>query len=280
MNKRKTIYWLMMLPALIFLLVFMVVPIVFIIQQSLISEAGAFRFERYAQILTSARDWKAIGLTIGVALLVTGFCELLAYPVAYLMARTKSRSWKTVFYIILVSPLLTSVVIRSFAWIVLLTQNGIINTILIAAGVTEKPLTLLWNLKAVILVYVQVLLPFAVMPLSSAFEEISTDYEKASKSLGMGRVATFFKITLPLTITGAVSGGVMVFALTAGSYITPLLIGGGRQDFLPVRIYQQAIQLMDLQGAGAYSCVLLILVLLIILPVEYALKRWERKVYG
>ena len=280
MNKRKTIYWLMMLPALIFLLVFMVVPIVFIIQQSLISEAGAFSFERYAQILTSARDWKAIGLTIGVALLVTGFCELLAYPVAYLMARTKSRSWKTVFYIILVSPLLTSVVIRSFAWIVLLTQNGIINTILIAAGVTEKPLTLLWNLKAVILVYVQVLLPFAVMPLSSAFEEISTDYEKASKSLGMGRVATFFKITLPLTVTGAVSGGVMVFALTAGSYITPLLIGGGRQDFLPVRIYQQAIQLMDLQGAGAYSCVLLILVLLILLPVEYALKRWERKVYG
>lgn len=280
MNKRKTIYWLMMLPALIFLLVFMVVPIVFIIQQSLISEAGAFSFERYAQILTSARDWKAIGLTIGVALLVTGFCELLAYPVAYLMARTKSRSWKTVFYIILVSPLLTSVVIRSFAWIVLLTQNGIINTILIAAGVTEKPLTLLWNLKAVILVYVQVLIPFAVMPLSSAFEEISTDYEKASKSLGMGRVATFFKITLPLTVTGAVSGGVMVFALTAGSYITPLLIGGGRQDFLPVRIYQQAIQLMDLQGAGAYSCVLLILVLLIILPVEYALKRWERKVYG
>lgn len=280
MNKRKTIYWLMMLPALIFLLVFMVVPIVFIIQQSLISEAGAFSFERYAQILTSARDWKAIGLTIGVALLVTGFCELLAYPVAYLMARTKSRSWKTVFYIILVSPLLTSVVIRSFAWIVLLTQNGIINTILIAAGVTEKPLTLLWNLKAVILVYVQVLLPFAVMPLSSAFEEISTDYEKASKSLGMGRVATFFKITLPLTVTGAVSGGVMVFALTAGSYITPLLIGGGRQDFLPVRIYQQAIQLMDLQGAGAYSCVLLILVLLIILSVEYALKRWERKVYG
>ena len=280
MNKRKTIYWLMMLPALIFLLVFMVVPIVFIIQQSLISEAGAFSFERYAQILTSARDWKAIGLTIGVALLVTGFCELLAYPVAYLMARTKSRSWKTVFYIILVSPLLTSVVIRSFAWIVLLTQNGIINTILIAAGVTEKPLTLLWNLKAVILVYVQVLLPFAVMPLSSAFEEISTDYEKASKSLGMGRVATFFKITLPLTVTGAVSGGGMVFALTAGSYITPLLIGGGRQDFLPVRIYQQAIQLMDLQGAGAYSCVLLILVLLIILPVEYALKRWERKVYG
>lgn len=280
MNKRKTIYWLMMLPALIFLLVFMVVPIVFIIQQSLISEAGAVSFERYAQILTSARDWKAIGLTIGVALLVTGFCELLAYPVAYLMARTKSRNWKTVFYIILVSPLLTSVVIRSFAWIILLTQNGIINTILIAAGVTEKPLTLLWNLKAVILVYVQVLLPFAVMPLSSAFEEISTDYEKASKSLGMGRVATFFKITLPLTVTGAVSGGVMVFALTAGSYITPLLIGGGRQDFLPVRIYQQAIQLMDLQGAGAYSCILLILVLLIILPVEYALKRWERKVYG
>lgn len=114
MNKRETIYWLMMLPALIFLLVFMVVPIVFIIQQSLISEAGAFSFERYAQILTSARDWKAIGLTIGVALLVTGFCELLAYPVAYLMARTKSRSWKTVFYIILVSPLLTSVVIPVF----------------------------------------------------------------------------------------------------------------------------------------------------------------------
>lgn len=280
MKNRKVFYWAMLMPGLLFLVVFMIVPILYILGQSLILEDGTIGLERYCKIFTSLRDWESIALTIGMALLITLISELMAYPAAFLMTHVKSRFLKTLFYVILVSPLLTSVVIRSFAWIVLLTQNGIVNTILMALGVVEKPLSLLWNMQAVIIVYVQVLLPFAVMPLASTMEEIKPDYEKAARSLGAGRIRSFFQITFPLTISGMVSGAVMVFSLAAGSYITALLIGGGKQNILPVKIYQEAIMLMDLSEAGAYSMVLLLVVLVVIIPIEIGLKKWEKKVYG
>ena len=187
---------------------------------------------------------------------------------------------RTLLYIVLVSPLLTSVVVRSFAWVVMLSQNGLVNQVLEAAGVIEEPLTLLWNMGAVVLAYVQVLLPFAVLPLATSLGEVRPQLRQASMSLGAGRVRSFFSVVLPLTVPGAVNGGVIVFSLTAGSYITPLLIGGGTQPILPLAIYQQAIQISDLRMAAAMAVVLLVLVVLIILPAELFLKRWEAKIYG
>lgn len=269
------------IPAVLFLLAFMVVPMALLVVISF-QDAGAsaFTVERYANLLTSPTYLTDIVVTLGVALLTTALVLLLAYPAASLLVNAKRKWVRTLLYVVLVSPLLTSVVVRSFAWVVMLSQNGLVNQLLETFGIIDEPLTLLWNMGAVVLAYVQVLLPFAVLPLTTSLGEVRPQLRQASMSLGAGRARSFFSVVLPLTIPGAVNGGVIVFSLTAGSYITPLLIGGGTQPILPLAIYQQAIQISDLNMAAAMAVVLLVLVVAIILPVEFFLKRWEAKIYG
>lgn len=279
--KRRNARLALAIPAILFLLAFMVVPmalLVFISFQD--SGAGAFTLDRYVSLLTSPTYVNDIVVTLGVALLTTALVLLLAYPAASLLVNAKRKWVRTLLYVVLVSPLLTSVVVRSFAWVVMLSQNGLVNQVLETFGIINEPLTLLWNMGAVVLAYVQVLLPFAVLPLATSLGEVRPQLRQASMSLGAGRVRSFFSVVLPLTIPGAVNGGVIVFSLTAGSYITPLLIGGGTQPILPLAIYQQAIQISDLNMAAAMAVVLLALVVLIIVPVEIFLKRWEAKIYG
>lgn len=286
MKSKHAFHWTLLIPELIFLLLFLVFPIVLLFfisfqnQDAYMQLQPGFTITRYAAVLTQWKYLKGILVTLGIAFLTTAIVLVLSYPAAYLLACAPNRTVRSVLYVLLVSPLLTSVVVRTFAWIVLLAQNGLVNQVLEMLGIIDKPLALLWNMGAVILAYVQVMLPFAVMPIATSMAEISPSLQKASMSLGVGRVRSFFEITLPLTIPGMVSGGIIVFALTAGSYITPLLVGGGMQPLLPLIIYQQAMQISDLRMAAALSIVLLIIVFLIILPVEALLKRWEVKVYG
>ncbi len=286
MRQKKLFNWLLLIPELLFLLLFLVAPIVLLFfisfqnQDAMLQVQPGFTVARYVTILTQWKYLKDILVTLGVALLTTAIALALAYPAAYILVNAPTRTLRSVLYVLLVSPLLTSVVVRTFAWIVLLANNGIVNQVLQLLGITSQPVTLLWNMGAVILAYVQVMLPFAVMPIATSMGEIHPSLQKASMSLGVGRVRSFFKVTLPLTIPGMASGGIIVFALTAGSYITPLLVGGGMQPLLPLMIYQQAMQVSDLRMAAALSMVLLVLVFLFVLPVEALLKRWEVKVYG
>lgn len=275
----------LLVPAVAFLLAFLVVPIAMLLfisfqnQNLMMQPADGFTLERYVQLFTKANYLRDIGTSIGVAFVTCAITLVVAYPAAYLMASVKRKGLRTLLYIVLISPLLTSVVVRSFAWVVLLSNNGLVNEVLEFAGLIDEPVTMLWSMQSVVVAYVQVLLPLAVIPISTSLGEVPGNVKRASTALGAGRVRTFFKVVLPLTVPGAVNGGVIVFALAAGSYITPKLIGGV-QPLLPLDIYQQAIQLYDLRMAAAMSIVLLVIVFLIILPVEVLLKRWEVRVYG
>lgn len=286
MKTGKKINWMLLAPALLFLLVFMVVPTVVLLfisfqnQSATMQPADGFTLSRYVELFTEGMYLTDIGVTLGVAIITTIIVMLLAYPAANLLVNMRNKTIRSLLYVVLVSPLLTSVVVRTFAWIVMLSQNGLVNQVLMGTGVIEEPLSLLWNMSAVILAYVQVLLPFAVMPLVTSLSNVSPSLRQASMSLGASRTKSFFRVVLPLTIPGMINGAVIVFSLTAGSYITPLLIGGGMQPILPLAIYQQAIQVSDLRMAAAMAVVLLIIVALVILPFEYVLKRWEAKVYG
>ncbi|SHH97095.1 putative spermidine/putrescine transport system permease protein [Sporobacter termitidis DSM 10068] len=286
MKSKRAFNWVLLTPVLIFLLLFLILPIVLLLvisfqnQNTYLQLEPGYTLSRYVGILTQWKYLKDILVTVGVALLTTAIALVLAYPAAYLLTCAPSKSVRSLLYVLLVSPLLTSVVVRTFAWIVLLSQNGILNQILEKLGLIQHPLSMLWNMNAVILAYVQVMLPFAVMPIATCMGEISPSLQRVSMSLGAGRIRSFFKITLPLTIPGMASGGIIVFALTAGSYITPLLVGGGMQPLLPLMIYQQAMQVSDIRLASALSIVLLVIVFIFILPVEALLKRWEVKVYG
>ncbi|MDC9818523.1 ABC transporter permease [Pectobacterium polonicum] len=285
-EQKNAFPWLMLTPCLVFLLLFLLVPILLLVDQSLTEVDGlleplpGFSLTQYVAVFTQFDYLYALWTTLWVSVLTAALTVLLAWPAAWLLVTLRSRTWRTLLYIILISPLLTSVVIRTFAWIVLLAQNGLVNSVLMATSLIPQPLSLLWNMNAVIIAYVQVMLPFAVLPLITSLNEMAPSLRLASMSLGATSAQTFRWVVLPLTLPGMVTGFVIVFSLAAGSYITPLLIGGRLQPLLPISIYQQAMQIANLPMAAALSLTLLVMTLLVAGAAGHVLKRWERKNHG
>jgi len=284
--EQKRFYWFLLVPVLLFLGVFLVLPLVLLLFLSfrdvdaMMNTLETYSFSQYVEVFSSDIYLKTIGITLWTALKTTVLCLVMAYPAAYLLVKAPTVRLRALFYILLVSPLLTSVVIRTFSWIVLLSQNGIVNEVLISMKVIEKPLPLLWNMNAVIIAYVQVMLPFAVLPLAGSLSEMKPDLKFASMSLGAGRLRTFFFVTLPMTVPGLLTGAMIVFSLSAGSYITPLLVGGRMQPLLPLSIYQQVMQVFHLPLAAAMAITLLAVVSVVIGILGFFQKRWEARING
>lgn len=285
-EKKNAFPWLMLTPCLVFLLLFLFVPILLLVDQSFTAVDGlleplpGFSLTQYIAVFTQHDYLYALWTTLWVSVFTALLTVVLAWPAAWLLVSTRRRAWRTLLYIILISPLLTSVVIRTFAWIVLLAQNGLVNSVLMATSLIPQPLSLLWNMNAVIIAYVQVMLPFAVLPLITSLNEMAPSLRLASMSLGATSVQTFRWVILPLALPGMVTGFVIVFSLAAGSYITPLLIGGRLQPLLPISIYQQAMQIANLPMAAALSLTLLVMTLLVAGGAGHVLKRWEKKNHG
>ncbi|MCY9398876.1 ABC transporter permease [Bacillus haynesii] len=284
--EQKRFYWFLLVPVLLFLGVFLVLPLVLLLFLSfrdvdaMMNTLETYSFSQYVEVFSTDIYLKTIGITLWTALKTTVLCLVMAYPAAYLLVKAPTGRLRALFYILLVSPLLTSVVIRTFSWIVLLSQNGIVNEVLISMKVIEKPLPLLWNMNAVIIAYVQVMLPFAVLPLAGFLSEMKPDLKFASMSLGAGRLRTFFFVTLPMTVPGLLTGAMIVFSLSAGSYITPLLVGGRMQPLLPLSIYQQVMQVFHLPLAAAMAITLLAVVSVVIGILGFFQKRWEARING
>lgn len=284
--EQKRFYWFLLVPVLLFLGVFLVLPLVLLLFLSfrdvdaMMNTLDTYSFSQYVEVFSSDVYLKTIGITLWTALKTTVLCLVMAYPAAYLLVKAPTGRLRALFYILLVSPLLTSVVIRTFSWIVLLSQNGIVNEALISMKMIEKPLPLLWNMNAVIIAYVQVMLPFAVLPLAGSLSEMKPDLKFASMSLGAGRLRTFFFVTLPMTVPGLLTGAMIVFSLSAGSYITPLLVGGRMQPLLPLSIYQQVMQVFHLPLAAAMAITLLAVVSVVIGILGFFQKRWEARING
>lgn len=283
---RNLFPWLLLTPSLLFLLLFLLVPLLLLFDQSLtnvdslLNPLPGYSLTQYVAVFADPQYLHALCTTLWVSLLTAAITVLLAWPAAWLLVTTQRRGWRTLLYVILISPLLTSVVIRTFAWIVLLAQNGLINSFLLFTGLIPQPLSLLWNMNAVIIAYVQVMLPFAVLPLITSLNEIAPSLRLAAMSLGATPAMTFRRVVLPLTLPGMLTGFIIVFSLAAGSYITPLLIGGRLQPLLPIAIYQQAMQIANLPLAAALSLTLLVMTLIVAGIAGAFLKRWEKKNHG
>ncbi|QCA06847.1 ABC transporter permease [Pantoea vagans] len=283
---RNLFPWLLLTPSLLFLMLFLLVPLLLLFDQSLTNVDGllnplpGYSLAQYITVFTEPQYLHALWTTLWVSLLTAAITVLLAWPAAWLLVTTQRRGWRTLLYVILISPLLTSVVIRTFAWIVLLAQNGLINGFLLFTGLIPQPLSLLWNMNAVIIAYVQVMLPFAVLPLITSLNEIAPSLRLAAMSLGATPAMTFRRVVLPLTLPGMLTGFIIVFSLAAGSYITPLLIGGRLQPLLPIAIYQQAMQIANLPLAAALSLTLLVMILVVAGIAGMFLKHWEKKNHG
>lgn len=209
----------------------------------------------YADVLTT---------TLEVAFIVTLASLLLGFPVAYFMTRLRNGLAIVIAACVFI-PLWTSILIRSYAWIVLLQRKGIINTLLIETGLTDDPLKLIYTQGAVILAMTHVLMPFMILPIYANLRTLPPDYLRAARNLGAGPFKTFVAVTLPLSLPGIFAGSVMCFVLALGFYITPALVGGPGSMMMATLIGQQTTVLLDWPFAAALSTGLLVMTLLFVL---------------
>ncbi len=253
--------WHLVLPAAGFFAVAFVLPLGALLVQSVIAGQGkdagaALSLEHYRRFLGDAFNLRTLGQTVRLGLEVTGWSLLLGYPVAYAYTRV-GRRLQTLLLFCVISPLLTSAVVRSFAWIVILSRRGLVNTALLGLGLSAEPVDLLFTHRGVVIALTQIQLPLMVLPLIGVLERIDPNLEQAARSLGATRFAVFWRVTVPLSVPGIVAGGLLVFAGAISAFITQSLVGGGRLTYMPTYIYQQAVVLLNFSFAATVSLVLL-----------------------
>jgi mannopine transport system permease protein len=219
--------------------------------------------EPYLRLVEETLYLEVLLATVLTAGLVTCFCLILGYPVAYAMARLGRKAALVIAACVFI-PLWTSVLIRSYAWIVLLQRNGLVNAILEGLGLSDQPLKLLYTQGAVVLAMTHVLLPFAILPIHSTLRMLPRDLGRAAANLGAGPVRAFLSVTLPLSLPGVFAGAILCFVLALGFYITPALVGGPSSMLMATLIGQQTTVVLDWPFAAALSTVLLTITLIII----------------
>jgi ABC-type spermidine/putrescine transport system permease subunit I len=244
------------LPALVLLFVFFLYPVVRMLGYSI--EGGTF--EWYAKALGEGLYLQVFINTFEIAFWVTAICLLLGYPLGFLLATT-TPGWATVGFIFVLLPLWTSVLVRTYAWMVLLGRNGVFNRMMIEAGVISDPVPMLNNFSGVLIGMVHVLLPYMVLPIYGAVRRVDPSLVSAAQGLGASNARIFRRVYLPLTLPGIFAGAVIVFVLSLGFYITPALLGGGRVIMLAVMIEQQVHQTLNWPFAAALSASLLVVTL-------------------
>jgi len=248
-----------------FFLVFFLAPLVLLFIISLYTDTGmtGFGLTQYAKFLLDPFSLKVLGSTLWLGVEVTALCLLLGFPLAYVYVRVPGWAQGALMLIVLL-PLLTSVVVRTFAWIVILGRQGIINTVLLELGLIDSPLRLLYTEGGVVLALAQVQMPLMVLPLITALTRIDPNLADASSALGAGYWRTFFKVILPLTLPGVIAGCLLTYAAALSAFITQTLVGGGQMLFMPMYLYQQASTLNNWPFAAAISFIFLVAVLAVI----------------
>jgi putative spermidine/putrescine transport system permease protein len=244
---------LLVLPLLFYLAVLYALPVANMMLRS-VTEPH-WTLGNFAELLHEPIYAKVLWITLRISLVVTVAVLLLGYPVAYLMARLPPARSNLLMILVLL-PFWSSILVRSYAWMVLLGRNGIINQLLLWSGVIDMPLRLLNTTFAVYIAMVHVLLPFMILPLYATLRAIDPSLLRAGASLGARPAAVFRQIVLPLSLPGVSAGSLLVFILALGFYITPALVGGPR-DLMMAMLIQQEIDHFDWPLGSALAVVLL-----------------------
>jgi putative spermidine/putrescine transport system permease protein len=222
---------------------------------------------QYAKFLTDRFNLAVLGNTLWLGVEVTVLTVLIGFPLAYLYTLAPGR-WQGPLMLLIILPLLTSSVVRTFAWVVILGRQGTINTALIDLGLIAEPIKLLYTPGAVAVALAQIELPLMVLPLITALMNVDTNLRQASLALGAGHWRTFRQVTLPLSMPGLLAGSLLVFASSVSAFVTQTLVGGGQQMFMPYYMYQQAIQANNYPFAAAIAMLLLVCVLTVVLAIN------------
>ena len=232
----------------------------------------------YRQFFARADYVTVLFRTLWIAGLTTVVSLVIGYPVAYFIARYRGRrDWLLV---LIMLPWLVSVVVRTYGWIVILGNRGLINSWLAYMGLVDGPVRLMFNTTGIVIGLVHVFCPFMILAILAVFLQLERSQEEASMSLGAGPVETFWRVVLPLSLPGVISGVMLVYLMSTGAIVTPLLLGGLRDRMLGTQIYQEMFQLFDYPKAAAIAVILTVTALLVVLPLQWLERRVSRNLAG
>ena len=248
------------LPMILFITVFLFYPLLRILLLSLFDPN--FTLKHYMALFQSSIYIKVLVMTLEISLIVTIRCLLLGYPVAYVISSVKGK-WATWLMGMVVLCFWTSILVRTYSWMIILQRTGVINTFLLELGLISKPLGLMYNLFGVTLGMIHVLLPYMVLPLYGVIEGIDRSLPRAAQNLGATPFKAFWKVFVPLSLPGVGAGCILVFVIALGFFITPALLGGGKVIMISNLIDSQVTQLLNWGFASAISLALIVVTLAI-----------------
>jgi putative spermidine/putrescine transport system permease protein len=247
-------------PAILLTAFIIFVPVGWLFWLSLFDDAGALSWQNYARLVEQPSYIKTFRTTFQVSFVVTAVCVVLGYPLAYMLSQLPRRA-AGLCMVFVILPFWTSVLVRTYAWLVILQRKGLVNEWLIAIGLTDQPLQLVHNFAGVVVGMSHVLLPFLVLPLYASMKAIDRDLIRAAMNLGAGPVSAFWQVFFPLSLPGLAAGMVLVFVLCLGFFVTPALMGGGRVIMWAMRIESTVSLYANWGAASALGVVLLVVTL-------------------
>lgn len=251
-------------PASVLYALFLIAPVTFFLAMGVMRYDAIQLYQpvptlaNFARIILDSYYRDVVVLTLKIAALTTVLTLLVGYPVAYLLARGRT-AWRGILMFLVIAPLMTGEIVRTYGWIVVLGSEGLVNRCLLALGVIAHPLQLLNTQTAVVVALVHILLPFMIFPLISSLASQDPDLVRAADTLGAGRIRSFFEVTLPLSRTGMMMGSLLVFTLSAGAVVTPALLGGKDVTMLGQTIYDLVLHTLNWPLASACATILLAL---------------------
>lgn len=251
-----------LLPLMLFLLVMFLYPVGQLLTISLTDAKGGFGIAHYTRLFESSVYVQVLLITFKIAAWTTLFCIVCGYPVAYLLATTtpNTRGWLILWVLL---PFWTSFLVRTFAWIVLLGRNGAVNKLLIAAGLTDAPVAMIYNFTGVMIGMTHALMPMAILTMASVMQGIPNTLVPAAGTLGARGGQAFWRIYFPLSLPGVAASALLVFITAVGFFITPALLGGARETMISQVIIENIQTVLNWGFAGAVSMLLLVTTLIV-----------------
>jgi putative spermidine/putrescine transport system permease protein len=253
------------LPLAALFVAFFIAPLVVLLILSLHADIAmkTWTIDNYVKFLTDPFNYSILIDTLLLGVKATLVCLVFGFPIAWLCARASAR-WQSVLLYLVILPILTSVVVRTFSWIVILGRQGVLNQIAMGLGIVREPLRLLYTEVGVVMVLAQVQMPLMVLPILTVLGKMDPNLADASRVLGAGEWRTLWKITLPLSVPGIIAGCILTYSASITAFVTQSLIGGARLIYMPLNIYQQAVGANNWPFAAAISIIFMIAVMVVV----------------
>jgi putative spermidine/putrescine transport system permease protein len=260
----------LVLPLAALFIAFFIAPLGVLLVLSLSSSlsGGAISLKNYTTFFSDGFNEAILLETLLLGAKATLLCLFFGYPLAWICTRLKAR-WQSVLIFLVILPILTSVVVRTFSWIVILGRQGLLNQIVLGLHLSDEPLRLLFTETGVVIVLAQVQMPLMVLPILTVLGRIDQNFADASKVLGAGEWRTLWRITLPLSLPGVLAGCVLVYSASVTAFVTQTLIGGARLLYMPLNIYQQATGANNWPFAAALAVIFMLAVLTVIVCLNF-----------